>query len=145
MVDRSYGVIPVQVSGLESHYLIVQHQAGHWGFPKGHPESGENALTAAKRELTEETGVRECTLNDQVFFTEQYRITKDEQVVIRDIKYFLGICHELSSAKASNEIVRLRWVTYSEGMDMLTFQTTRDVLEKVHSYLQNRNQALASS
>lgn len=45
----------------EGRFLLVkrakQPNAGTWGFPGGHVELGETALTAAERELREETGV----------------------------------------------------------------------------------------
>ena len=41
---------------------LVEHQGGFWGFPKGHIDPGEDALTAAKREIQEETGLRDVTL-----------------------------------------------------------------------------------
>ncbi len=43
---------------------MVRHGTGlpWWGFPKGHIDSGEDALTAARREILEETGLKDVTL-----------------------------------------------------------------------------------
>ena len=38
--------------------LFTNKQDGYWGFPRGQFEQGENALTAAKREFEEETGMK---------------------------------------------------------------------------------------
>lgn len=37
--------------------LLMIFRRGRWDLPKGHIDSGEDALTAAKREIEEETGV----------------------------------------------------------------------------------------
>lgn len=37
--------------------LLLRHQEGTWVFPKGHLDPGEDALTAALREVEEEAGV----------------------------------------------------------------------------------------
>ena len=39
------------------HYVIVAELDGHFGLPKGHVEPGEDARTAALREVMEETGI----------------------------------------------------------------------------------------
>lgn len=53
------GAIAVVVH--DGHVLLARRRkepdAGLWGFPGGHVELGETALTAAARELLEETGV----------------------------------------------------------------------------------------
>ncbi|MFD3189838.1 NUDIX hydrolase [Sedimentitalea sp. HM32M-2] len=53
------GAIAVVVT--TGHVLLARRRnppdAGLWGFPGGHVELGETALTAAARELREETGV----------------------------------------------------------------------------------------
>ena len=63
------GIIPI--SYIERKVLMIQHPEGHWGFPKGHVEFDETELTAAKRELYEETGI---SLNF-VLDTEKYSYT----------------------------------------------------------------------
>jgi 8-oxo-dGTP pyrophosphatase MutT (NUDIX family) len=61
--DFSCGVIPWRLTpGGEREYLLIQHNAGHWSFPKGHPEAGEDDLVAARRELAEETGIEAVEL-----------------------------------------------------------------------------------
>ena len=37
-------------------FLLIQHQAGHWAFPKGHANPGESPAETARREFAEETG-----------------------------------------------------------------------------------------
>src|SRR5665213_2893140 len=60
--ERSAGIIVFRLrpSG-EREYLLLDY-GRHWDFAKGHLEAGEDDLTAAKRELLEETGLREPAL-----------------------------------------------------------------------------------
>lgn len=48
--ERSYGIIPLRFKGKWEVFMVQLH-AGHWGFPKGHGEPGEEALQTAEREL----------------------------------------------------------------------------------------------
>jgi len=57
--DASFGIIPLKKEAGQWRVFIIQHTVGHWGFPKGHPESArEEPKVIAQRELTEETGLR---------------------------------------------------------------------------------------
>jgi 8-oxo-dGTP pyrophosphatase MutT (NUDIX family) len=40
-------------------YLLIRDSYENWGFPKGHIERGEPPVAAARREVTEETGLGE--------------------------------------------------------------------------------------
>ena len=54
----SAGVITYIKEGNTIEYLLLNYLGGHWDFPKGKLEAGENKLQAAIRELSEETGAR---------------------------------------------------------------------------------------
>ncbi len=42
--------------------LVVSGRDNFWGFPKGHIDEGEDAITAARREIEEETGLTKLEL-----------------------------------------------------------------------------------
>ena len=52
--EKSCGAI---VYNNEGKVLIVQHNAGHWDFPKGHVENNETEVETAVREVKEETNI----------------------------------------------------------------------------------------
>ncbi|EGV19036.1 bis(5'-nucleosyl)-tetraphosphatase [Thiocapsa marina] len=52
----SAGVVPVRRIGSERRFLILRCYS-YWDFPKGETEPGEDPLSAARREVAEETGL----------------------------------------------------------------------------------------
>ncbi len=80
--DFSCGVIPIVFDGSGRRYLLVQHHAGHWSFPKGHPEKGESPLSAARRELEEETGIGRVEVLKRPAFEERYVFRKRSGKVV---------------------------------------------------------------
>ena len=57
--------------------LVISGTAAFWGFPKGHIDPGEDALTAAMREITEETGLTQLELVKPLGSYGRYRSTDD--------------------------------------------------------------------
>lgn len=45
--------------------LIVQQQNGDWGFPKGHIEYNETVEETALRELQEEVGITDVSIDTE--------------------------------------------------------------------------------
>jgi 8-oxo-dGTP pyrophosphatase MutT (NUDIX family) len=50
------------VTNNEGKVLVVSQHGTSWSLPKGHINPGENALVAAKREIYEESGIRDLEL-----------------------------------------------------------------------------------
>ena len=52
------GIIVFRKSSSGIKYLIIKHHKSGWGFSKGKLEKGETLQKGAKRELYEETGLK---------------------------------------------------------------------------------------
>src|SRR5262249_32890015 len=46
--------------------VLVKNGPDFWGLPKGHIDPGEDKLTAAKREIREETGIKHLSLIEEL-------------------------------------------------------------------------------
>ena len=130
--DYSYGVIPFFVNTNKTiEYLLVKHQAGHWGLPKGHKEDGEDDLTAAKREFTEETNVTEYNiLKPNPFICESYiAFHPVHKQVAKTVCYYIGHVFSKDIQAQKGEIGEVGWFTYTEAYNVLSHQEVKDVLQ----------------
>jgi 8-oxo-dGTP pyrophosphatase MutT (NUDIX family) len=59
---RSFGIIPIAFEQNGSPVFLILRAYKNWDFPKGGAEAGESPLEAARREMTEETGIEAFTL-----------------------------------------------------------------------------------
>jgi len=50
------------VTNNQGKVLVVSQRGTSWSLPKGHIDPGESALAAAKREIYEESGIRDLEL-----------------------------------------------------------------------------------
>jgi len=131
LTDEAFGVIPILRQGTAVLFLVIQHNAGHWAFPKGHAERGEDEATAALRELFEETGIRDVTLDRSRIFVEQYtKSTRGSARLVRKtVRYFLGTVADPTVRLQPEEIRDHRWVTFAEARKLITYAQSRRLLE----------------
>ncbi|MCL4506153.1 MAG: NUDIX domain-containing protein [Chloroflexi bacterium] len=138
MKDQSFGVIPVRRQDSQYLYLLVQHNAGHWAFPKGHAENGETDVQAARRELLEETGVSAVKLLEDVTLSETYFFKRNQQTVAKTVRYFLGLVQDTPVHIQAAEIQAYRWANFDEATRLITFSESRRVLSAAQEYLTQR-------
>lgn len=136
--DYSCGVIPFRSTAHGREFLLVQHHAGHWAFPKGHPEGDETPIETAQRELREETGLSDVRLIEAPAFEEAYAFTKKTgRRVEKIVTYYLG---ELSEGDATvtvqpQEVQAFAWGDAAATGARLTFAQGRAMLDEVLDYL----------
>lgn len=139
--DYSYGVIPLFRNGEEWQVLLI-HQISHhgdrfWIFPKGHAEDDETPIETAARELGEETGVKDVTLDNDRTFSMFYTFTHEGVRIDKQVDYFLGYCQSTDTVVTQpQEVCELRWCSLPEAMELLTHQNTRDILIEVITVLE---------
>lgn len=102
--------------------LLTADAKDRWTIPKGHIEEGETARETAKREITEETGLKEMKILswlNKVSF--QYR--RNQSLVLMTTEVFLvqalGDTDALSPEEWMNGI---RWFSVNEALDKIEYE-----------------------
>jgi len=136
--EQSFGVIPFYRKDNRVYFLLVQHNSGHWAFPKGRPEAGETEMETARRELREETGICAVTLRAEPVLEERYTRAAwgdPRQPVSKIVRYFLGEVHDPRVHLQATEIQDYRWATYDEAHTIITYDASRRLLEQAAQVL----------
>ncbi|GAB4142130.1 MAG: NUDIX domain-containing protein [Patescibacteria group bacterium] len=143
MEDKSYGIIPIMIKDKTPFFLIVQLGAGHWAFSKGHLEHGETEISAAKRELLEETGIKKCKVIASRSFIENFSYKREGEIINKEVKYFLGIVKNPSVTIDQNEIRNYVWLPYYSALRRITFPQAKKVLSDAYNFFkQNKEKIL---
>ena len=115
-------------------YLLLDY-GSHWDFPKGHIEEGEDPVATARRELREETGIRDARFVSGYLERMRYFYRKAGEQMRKVVIYFLA---ETAGVEVtlSHEHCGYAWASYEEALQRLTFKTAKDLLSKAHSFLE---------
>lgn len=135
-VEQSFGVIPLyksDKSGLK--FLLIQHHAGHWAFPKGHAEPGETELQTARRELREETGIADVLLITSPVFEEHYTLNRRGQPREKIVRYWVGYVQSQKVTVQEAEVRDHIWATLDEARTLITYAQNKSMFEEVIRHL----------
>lgn len=116
---------------------------GHWSFPKGHPDTGENPEQTALRELFEETGlkVNENTLLTNPVLEENYTFRHQDEVIQKRVRYYVGEVKKPDTILLdSGEILDGKWVEVNEAPMHLTYEEAKKICREAAQILQGGRQ-----
>lgn len=128
--EKSCGAVIHRVMNGTREYLIVLNKKGkaegHWGFPKGHTEKGENEFETAAREILEETGLT-------VVFCGGVRAVSTYSPadgITKDAVYFSAVPRENQKVSLqAEEVAEYRWCSAAQAEKLLTFDS--DILKEI--------------
>jgi 8-oxo-dGTP pyrophosphatase MutT (NUDIX family) len=110
---------------------------GAWSLPKGHLDAGEDALTAALREVCEETGLR-CevvrSLPDvnYTFVTDGRRVEKTVELWLMRV---VGGEIDALETEMRLEVAEARWLPLAQALTAMTHRGESDALSGVAELL----------
>ncbi|PIT84741.1 diadenosine tetraphosphate hydrolase [Candidatus Micrarchaeota archaeon CG10_big_fil_rev_8_21_14_0_10_45_29] len=136
MQEHSCGFVLFRQVDKNHYYLLMHYKAGHWDFPKGHVEEKESIEQTAKRELAEETGIRDVHVLPGFLYEYDYEFGKrGGRQKSKRVTFMLASTSE-SATRLSHEHKGARWVPYARALKMLTFENAGKMLVAAEAHLQ---------
>jgi ADP-ribose pyrophosphatase YjhB (NUDIX family) len=109
--------------------LVVSQHGTSWSLPKGHIEAGEDPLTAALREIHEESGLTQLNYVKDLGSYQRYRLSaggSEERAELKVIHMFLFTTTEEKLCPVDPANPEARWVDKTEVAGLLTHQKDKD-------------------
>jgi len=128
---RSAGGVVVNADG---EVLVVSQRGKSWSLPKGHIDPGESALEAARREIYEESGIRDLELIGELGTYERRKIGVnggEDPSELKAITMFLFRTGERFLQPVDPDNPEARWVERSKVAALLTHQRDKDFFRAV--------------
>lgn len=114
--------------------LVVNQRGNSWSLPKGHVDPGEDLLSAARREILEESGVSNLEFVRDLGGFERHRIGLhggDDMSELKDIRIFLFRSNQQELNPTDPDNPEARWVKKEDVAALLTHRKDREFFLKI--------------
>ena len=123
---KSAGGVVLNIVG---NILVVSQHGTSWSLPKGHIENEEDLITAAKREIKEESGINQLEFIKELGTYQRYKIAKDGGEDLSELKtitilLFRTTEDNLKPIDPENPVAK--WVKKEEVANLLTASKDRE-------------------
>lgn len=148
-MERSAGAVIFRRENGKIKYLLLQLHSlrdpknfksigPYWDFSKGHIEKGEIEGKAMRREVFEETGIKDLVLQPKFREVIKYFFKWEGKTIFKIVSFYLGET-KTSEIKISSEHMGYKWSEYEDAMEELTFDGAKNILKKANERLVNDN------
>ncbi|KAI6656821.1 NUDIX hydrolase [Oopsacas minuta] len=130
---KCFGIIPVRFQDANCELFIVQQRAGHWGFPKGHPEPQDKTeFESACRELKEECNLEVKRVLFEDTITDKYMYVKKDVIKDKTVQFWIAEIANPAAVKLQEaEILDGKWVPVNEVYLKFTKEHSQQTLKKI--------------
>ena len=135
--DKSIGIIVFIYKEEQIYFLLIKHAGGHWAFPKGHPDKHETEIQTARRELLEETGIKDIELiADKILLEDRYKFSGHKgELVHKEVYYYIAEAHSEEVKVDGKEISDYKWCTLQESIPHFIHTETITLINKAYKFI----------
>lgn len=124
------GIVFRRLADHSLRYLLIRDSYDNWGFPKGHLEGEESPAEAARRETSEETGLKDLVLQGPIRIID-WHFRFRGRFIHKYCHFFLFESPDGEPAPQLNEgITACRWSSLEEALEVLSYDNARGVLKR---------------
>ena len=118
---------------------LVSHTGNIWTLPKGHIEKGEEELVTVKREIFEETGIKDLEFVKKIGSYKRFKISDngvdEDKSEVKEIHIFLFRTKQKTVKSNDPENPEARWVKKEQVPEMLTHKKDKEFFKNwLNSY-----------
>jgi bis(5'-nucleosidyl)-tetraphosphatase len=137
LMERSAGAVIFWIKyPRDVNFLLLKYSAGHWDFPKGNIENGEDETQAAYREIREETGIENVVFMKGFEKKVTYNYRREQNLVRKEVIFFLAKANS-QRVILSNEHIAYSWNKFDNALAKLTYRTAKDILINANNFLKD--------
>jgi bis(5'-nucleosidyl)-tetraphosphatase len=138
--ERSAGAVVFSLDSTvgEIEYLLLNYAAGHWDFPKGNIENGEDEMQTARREIQEETGIDDVEFFKYFRNKIQYYYRRDQRLIQKEVVFFVART-SIKEVKLSHEHNGYSWSRFEKALALLTYKNAKKVLIDAKLFLEKNS------
>lgn len=153
--EKSVGAIIFRKENGINYYLLLHYpsrnrRGGHWEFSKGHVEEGEKEEETMRREVQEETGIKDLKIipgfkKYTKYFFRQYEEKVPESAkkkgktpwVFKLVVFFI-VETNTKEIKISPEHKGFAWLPIEDAVKKTTFKNSKILLREANDYILKR-------
>lgn len=142
MVERSAGIIFFRIDTLGRKYLVLRssrnsdrNKKEFWDFPKGLLEKGEQGIDAARREASEETGIKDFETKNDFKQTVRYFTRHENKTALKFVAMFLAEV-KTDMVRLSWEHDKYEWLTYQQAYERISRVEMKKALAAAEEFLE---------
>ena len=109
----------------------------YWDLPKGHIKKGEKEIETVRREVEEETGLKDIEFVDDFKEWIKYFFKFRGKNILKFVTFYLAETKE-KDIKVSFEHLGFEWLSYEKAIEKLTFQNAKKILKKANELLSEK-------
>ena len=133
MIERAHIAGGVILNENDEILLVYNNSTNSWTYPKGHVKENEGFLETAKREIFEETNIKNLELISELPPYE--RPTRQKEGKLKIMHMFLFKTNETENHSNTRDIRKIKWVSINKIINYFSYKEEIDFFNSIKDRL----------